>query len=161
MRKEFSRRPVHIPNLDLKVVFPVAMNFESIWQICPSQYFTQEATNLSLFFFLYLFFFVPFFISISQKFLVIYVPARKAFLLINYINKLSPRIQYLYFSFYVTNVMQVSSKEHAAAPILYSDAYSFFSFKSLIYVPTSGGGGLEMGPSRTYITAKLITLSYS
>jgi hypothetical protein len=93
-----------------------------------------------------LFLFVSFFISFFQKFLVIYVPAGKAFLLINYINKLSQRIQHLYFSFYVTNVMQVSSKkEHAALPTN-SDAYSFFSFKFL-NIPTSGGGGVEMGPS--------------
>ncbi len=58
--------------------------------------------------------------------------------------------------------MQVSSKEHAALPTN-SDAYSFFSFKSM-NIPTAGGEGgkgVEMGPSRTYMTAKLLTLSYS
>ncbi len=84
MRKDFCRRPVYIPNLDLKVVFPVAMNFESIWQISCSRI---------LIFFYFLCFFLYFFF---QKFLVIYVPAGKAFLLINYINKLSPRISLLF-----------------------------------------------------------------
>jgi hypothetical protein len=60
--------------------------------------------------------------------------------------------------------MQVSSKEPAAEPT-YSDAYSLFSFK-LLNIPTSvggggGGKGVEMGPSRTYMTSKLLTLSYS